>query len=60
MKKQLLWLSQLMAADSPSLRDVQREMFPNTIVAGMFNFKEAALLKLEDEAARTAPKVKFT
>ncbi len=40
--------------------NVLREMFPNTIVAGMFNFKEAALLKLEDEAARTAPKVKFT
>jgi LemA protein len=40
--------------------NVQREMFPNTIVAGMFNFREAALLKIEDEARRAAPQVKFT
>lgn len=40
--------------------NVNREMFPNSIIAGMFNFQEAALLKLEDEAARLAPKVKFS
>lgn len=40
--------------------NVLREMFPNSIVAGMFNFKEAALLKIEDETMRAAPKVKFT
>ena len=40
--------------------NVLREMFPNTIVAGMFSFKEASLLKLEDETMRAAPKVKFT
>ena len=40
--------------------NVTREMFPNTIIAGMFNFKEAGLLKLEDEAKRAVPQVKFT
>ncbi len=39
--------------------NVTREMFPNTIVAGMFSFKEAALLQIEDEAKRVAPQVKF-
>lgn len=40
--------------------NVSREMFPNTIIAGMFNFKEAAVLKIEDEAKRAAPQVKFS
>ena len=33
-------------------------IFPNNIIAGMFNFKEEELFKTE-EAARTAPKVQF-
>ena len=33
-------------------------IFPNSIIAGMFNFTEEALFKT-DEAARTAPKVQF-
>jgi LemA protein len=40
--------------------NVTREMFPNTIIAGMFNFKEAALLKIEDEVKRSVPQVKFS
>lgn len=39
--------------------NVGREMFPNTIIAGLFNFKEATMLKIEDEAKRAAPQVKF-
>ncbi len=39
--------------------NISREVFPNTIIAGMFNFKEGALLKIEDETMRAAPKVKF-
>jgi LemA protein len=39
----------------------KREVFPSNIVAGMFNFSEAALLDIpEDKAAvREAPKVEF-
>jgi LemA protein len=39
----------------------QREVFPSNIVAGMFNFSEAALLDIPDEKAevREAPKVEF-
>lgn len=40
--------------------NVLREMFPNSILAGTFNFKEAASLQIEDEAKRAAPQVKFT
>ena len=40
--------------------NVLREMFPNSILAGMFNFKEAASLQIEDESKRAAPQVKFT
>jgi len=36
-----------------------REMSPGNIVAGMFNFASAALLEIEDEAKREAPKVEF-
>ena len=38
-----------------------REQFPNNIVVGMFNFKEAALLEATESAEeRKAPKVSFT
>jgi len=38
----------------------KREMFPGSLVAGMFNFVPAQLLELDEPAARQAPKVSFT
>ncbi len=38
----------------------QREQFPNSFVAGPFNFAEATLLEIQDEEARQAVKVDFT
>jgi len=38
----------------------QREMFPGSIVAGMFNFTPAQLLEISKPEAREAPKVSFT
>src|SRR5688572_30606942 len=38
----------------------QREMFPGSVVAGMFNFTPAQLLELAKPEAREAPKVSFT
>jgi LemA protein len=46
--------------DSVMTYNNQREMFPGSIVAGMFNFTPAQLLELDEPAARTAPKVSFT
>ena len=37
----------------------RREVFPSSIVAGMFNFAPAALLEIEEPAKREAPKVSF-
>lgn len=39
----------------------RREVFPNTLLAGMFNFQPAALLEISAEEAhkRDAPKVSF-
>jgi LemA protein len=37
----------------------EREQIPNNIVAGMFNFREAQLFQIENEAERAAPQVKF-
>ncbi|HWI24090.1 MAG TPA: LemA family protein [Lysobacter sp.] len=40
----------------------RREVFPNSILAGMFNFAPAALLEIPAEqqaAVRAAPKVQF-
>jgi LemA protein len=39
--------------------NVSRDVFPNNLIAGMFNFKEAALLQIEDPVKREAVKVKF-
>ena len=36
-----------------------REVFPSSVVAGMFKFKEAELFKLDDVAERQAVKVSF-
>ena len=38
----------------------QREMFPGSIIAGMFNFTLAQLLEISKPEAREAPKVSFT
>ena len=38
----------------------QREMFPGSIIAGMFNFTPAQLLETAKPEAREAPKVSFT
>ena len=37
-----------------------REVFPNSIVAGMFNFAPAAPLDIAKPEAREAPKVSFS
>ena len=37
----------------------RREVFPSSIVAGMFNFAPAALLEITEPAKREAPKVTF-
>jgi LemA protein len=37
----------------------KREVFPSNLIAGMFNFQEAALLQIEDAVKREAVKVKF-
>ena len=37
-----------------------REMFPNSIVAGMFTFTPAQLLEIESPEKRAVPQVKFT
>jgi len=45
--------------DSVMNYNTYRESFPSNIIAGMFNFREAALLEIEDETQREAPKVSF-
>ncbi|MDX1679484.1 MAG: LemA family protein [Akkermansiaceae bacterium] len=45
--------------DSVMTFNTKREVFPNNIIAGMFNFNEAALFEIEDEAEKSAPKVEF-
>jgi LemA protein len=37
----------------------QREMFPNTLIAGTFNFTPAQLLEIESVEKRAVPKVAF-
>ena len=39
--------------------NTRRESFPDSVIANSFGFKEAALLELENEEARQAPKVSF-
>jgi LemA protein len=40
--------------------NTQREVFPTTVIASMFNFQEANLVQVEQAAEREAPKVSFT
>jgi LemA protein len=46
--------------DSVMTYNTGREQFPGNIVAGAFNFKEAQMFELENEAEREAPKVSFS
>jgi len=46
--------------DSVMTYNTSREVFPQNIVAGMFNFSEAQLFTVEDAAERVAPQVKFS
>lgn len=45
--------------DSVMTYNTARETFPNSVVAGMFNFQEAQLFQIEDPQERQAPQVKF-
>jgi len=45
--------------DSVMLYNTQRETFPTTIIAGMFNFQAANLFEIEQPQERDAPKVSF-
>ena len=45
--------------DSVMAYNNRREVFPSSIVAGMFNFAPAALLENTEPAQREAPKVSF-
>jgi len=46
--------------DSVMSYNNQREMFPGSLIAGMFNFTPAQLLEIAKPEAREAPKVSFT
>jgi LemA protein len=46
--------------DSVMLYNTKREVFPTSVIAGMFNFQEAKLFEVEQPAEREAPKVSFT
>ena len=46
--------------DAVMVYNTQREVFPTTIIAAMFNFQEAHLFEIEQPAEREAPKVSFT
>ncbi len=45
--------------DSVMAYNTKREVFPTSIVAGMFNFGAAELFQIEDATERAAPKVQF-
>jgi LemA protein len=40
--------------------NTQREVFPNSVLAGIFNFEPAALYEITDPGDREVPKVSFT
>lgn len=45
--------------DAVTLYNTKSEVFPNNIIAGMFNFSRAQLLEDNDPEIRTVPKVSF-
>ncbi|AOS43450.1 LemA family protein [Lacunisphaera limnophila] len=46
--------------DAVTSYNTKRELFPTSLIAGIFNFAEAALFQIENATEREAPKVKFT
>jgi LemA protein len=46
--------------DSVTSYNTQREVFPTSFIAGMFNFQEAHLFEIDQPGQREAPKVSFT
>jgi LemA protein len=40
--------------------NVQRESFPDSIIANMFSFQEAQMFEVKDDSVREVPKVSFT
>ena len=46
--------------DAVTSYNTAREVFPSSIIAGTFNFQEAALLQIENPVEREAPRVSFT
>jgi LemA protein len=45
--------------DAVMAYNTKRELFPSSIIAGMFNFQEAQLFEVEQAEIREAPKVSF-
>jgi LemA protein len=45
--------------DSVMQYNTKREVFPSSLVAGTFNFKEGVFFEIEDKAERKAPEVQF-
>ena len=45
--------------DAVMIYNTAREVFPSNIIAGMFNFAEAALFEVDSPSERVAPKVAF-
>ncbi len=45
--------------DEVMMYNIKREMFPNSLIASMFNFAAAQLLELETAAERQVPQVHF-
>ena len=45
--------------DSVMAYNTQREVFPSSVIAGMFNFAPAELFQIEKPEQREAPKVQF-
>jgi len=46
--------------DSVRNYNTQREIFPNSLIAGIFNFAPASLYEITDPGEREVPKVSFT
>jgi LemA protein len=46
--------------ESVRVYNTQREIFPNSLLAGMFNFAPASLYEIADPGDREVPKVSFT
>jgi LemA protein len=46
--------------DAVTTYNTTRERFPTNLLAGMFNFAEAALFQVDNAAERAAPQVKFS